>query len=67
MAFQREYRRDSTNLHNFTSREVSLGEREILNCGDGLVPRRYGITGARERQREVQQQTKLAFCNILTK
>ena len=44
MAFQREYRRNSTNLHNFTSREASLGEREILNCGDGLVPRRYGIT-----------------------
>ena len=53
MAFQRECRGDSTNLHNFTSREVSLEEREILNCGDGLVPRRYGITGARERQREV--------------
>ena len=55
MAFQRECRGDSTNLHNFTSREVSLEEREILNCGDGLVPRRYGITGARERQRELQQ------------
>ena len=53
IAFQRECRGDSTNLHNFTSREVSLEEREILNCGDGLVPRRYGITGERERQREV--------------
>ena len=61
IAFQRECRRDSTNLHNFTSREVSLGEREILNCGDRLAPRRYGITGVRERQREVQQQTKLAL------
>ena len=61
IAIQRECREDSTNLHNFTSREVSLGEREILNCGDGLVPRRYGITGVRERQREVQQQTKLAL------
>ena len=38
MAFQRECRGDSTNLHNFTSREVSLEEREILNCRDGLVP-----------------------------
>ena len=57
IAFPRECRRDSTNLHNFTSREVSLGEREILNCGDGLVPRRYGITCVRERQREVQPQT----------
>ena len=55
IAFQRECREDSTNLHNFTSREVSLEEREILNCGDGLVPRRYGITGSRERQRELQQ------------
>ena len=53
MAFQRECRGDSTNLHNFTSREAFLEERKILNCGDGLVPRRYGITGARERQREV--------------
>ena len=53
MAFQRECRGDSTNLHNFTSREAFLEEHEILNCGDGLVPRRYGITGARERQREV--------------
>ena len=26
-----------------------------------FVPRRYGITGARERQREVQEQTELAF------
>ena len=34
------------NLHNFTSREVSL---KILNCGGGFVPRRYGSTGARER------------------
>ena len=59
MAFQRECRGDSTNLHDFTSREVSLEEREILNCGDGFVPRRSGITGARERQREVQQQTEL--------
>ena len=53
MAFQRECRGDSTNLHNFTSREVSLEELEKQNCGDGLAPRRYGITGARERQREV--------------
>ena len=67
IAFQRECRGDSTNLHNFTSREVSLEEREILHCRDGLVPRRYGITGSRERQREVQQQTELAFCNILIK
>ena len=59
MAFQRDCRGDSTNLHDFTSREVSLEEREILNCGDGLVPRRYGITGERERQREMQQQTEL--------
>ena len=34
------------NLHNFTSREVS---QEILNCGGGFLPRRYGSTGARER------------------
>ena len=61
MAFQRGCRGDLTNLHNFTSREVSLEEREILNCGDGLVPRRYGITGARERQGEVQQQTEFAL------
>ena len=53
MAFQRECPGDSTNLHKFTSREAFLEERETLNCGDGLVPRRYGITGARERQREV--------------
>ena len=53
MAFQRECCEDSTNLHNFTSREVSLEEREILNCGDGHVPGRYHITGERERQREV--------------
>ena len=60
MAFQRECRGDSTNLHNFTSREVSLEERKILNCEEGLVPRRSGITRARERQREVQQETELA-------
>ena len=53
MAFHRECRGDLTNLHNFTSREALLEERETLNCGDGLVPRRYGITGERERQREV--------------
>ena len=33
MAFQRECRGDSTNLHNFTSRELSLEEREILLAG----------------------------------
>ena len=55
IAFQRECRGDSTNLHKFTSREAFLEEREILNCRDGLVPRRYGITGAREKQREMQQ------------
>lgn len=44
------------NLHNFTSREVSL---EILNCGGGFIPRRYGSTGARERQREVKRQTEI--------
>ena len=38
IAFQRECRGDSTNLHNFTSREVSLEERKIRNCGDGLIP-----------------------------
>ena len=65
MAFQRECRGDSTNLHNFTSREVSLEEREIPNCGDGLLPRRYGITGARQRQREVQQQTELPLLQYL--
>ena len=52
MAFQRECRGDSTNLHKFT-REAFLEQREILNYGDGLVPRRYGITGERERRREV--------------
>ena len=31
------------------------------NCGDGFLPRRYGITAARERQREVQQQTELTL------
>ena len=59
MAFQRECRGDSTNLHNFTSREAFLEARETLSCGDGLLPRRYGITGARERQGEAQQQTEL--------
>ena len=38
-----------------------MEEREIPNCGDGFVPRRYGITGARKRQRGVQQQTELAL------
>ena len=46
-------------IYIISHQEVSLKEREILNCGDGLVPRRYGITGARERQREVLQQTEL--------
>ena len=45
MAFQRECRGDSTNLHKFASREAFSEEREILNYGDGLVPRRNGITG----------------------
>ena len=52
IAFQRECRGDSTNLHNFTSREVSVEEREILHCRDGLLPKRYGITGARETDKE---------------
>ena len=48
MAFQRECRGDSTNLHKFASREAFSEEREIPNYGDGRVPRRYGITGERE-------------------
>ena len=38
-----------------------MEEREIPNCGDGFVPRRYRIFGARQRQREVQQQLELAL------
>ena len=41
-----------------------MEEREILHCRDGLVPRRYGITGARERQREVQQHLELAIFSL---
>ena len=29
-------------IYKFTSREAFLEEREVLNYGDGLVPRRYG-------------------------
>ena len=43
-----------------------MEEREILNCGDGFLPRRYGITGARERQREVSNKQNLLYCNMLT-
>ena len=53
IAFHRECREDSTNPHDFTSREAFLEQREILNYGDGLVPGRYGITGERERRREM--------------
>ena len=47
IAFQRECRGDSTNLHNFTSREAFLEEREILNRGEDMV------LLVQEREREV--------------
>ena len=47
IAFQRECRGDSTNLHKFTSREAFLEEREILNRGEDMV------LLVQEREREV--------------
>ena len=60
MAFQRECRGDSTNLHKFTSREASLEEREILNCGEDMVL----LVQERDKERCSNKQNFL-YCNIL--
>ena len=37
VTFERERQRDRVNLHNFTGRNVTKEERQILNHGGGFV------------------------------
>ena len=67
MAFQRECRGDSTNLHKFTSREASLEEREKQNCGMALhLEDMVLLVKERDKERFNNKQN-LLYCNILTK
>ena len=66
MAFQRECRGDSTNLHNFTSREASLEQREILNCGmASYLEDMVLLVRERDKERCCNKQN-LLYRNILT-
>ena len=66
MAFQRECRGDSTNLHKFTSREAFLEEREVLNYGDGLVPRRYGTYWCKKETKRGVATNRTSFIAIFS-
>ena len=37
LTYERERQRDRNNLHNFTARDISSEERQILDCGGGFV------------------------------
>ena len=67
IAFQRECRGDSTNLHKFTSREASLEEREKQNCGMAShLEDMVLMVKERDKERFNNKQNSL-YCNILTK
>ena len=66
MAFQRECRGDSTTVRNFTSREVSLEECKIPNCGMVLYLE-VMVLLVQERDKErCSNKQNLRYCNMLT-
>ena len=61
MVYQRECKRDSTNLHNFTSREVSLEKREVALYLEDMVL----LVQERDKERCSNKQD-LLYGNMLT-
>ena len=64
MAYKRERQRERINLHNFTARDISYGEKQILNCGGGFVMKGMCTEGAKKK-RAVKRETELAILNYV--
>ena len=66
MAFQRECRGDSTTVRNFTSREVSLEECKIPNCGMVLYLEDMVLLVQERDKERCSNKQNLRYCNMLT-
>ena len=61
MTYERERQRDRNNLHNFTAKDITSEERQILNCGGGFVMKTMQTMNIRKRQQAVKRQTEFAI------
>ena len=61
LTYERERQRDRNNLHNFTAKNISSEERQILNCGGGFVMKNMQQMNIRKKQLAVKRQTELAM------
>ena len=61
LTYERERQRDRNNLHNFTAKNISPEERQILNCGGGFVMKTMQQMNTRKKQLAVKRQTELAI------
>ena len=53
--FERGRQHDRVNLHNFTGRNVSKEERQILNYGGGFVMKKKPTSDGIKKQRAVKK------------
>ena len=60
ITFERERQRDRVNLHNFTGRNVTKEERQILNYRGGFVLKGKPTSDGIKKQRAIKKQTELA-------
>ena len=65
ITFERERQRDRVNLHNFTGRNVTKEERQILNYGGGYVLKGKPTPDGINKQRAVKKQTELAVLSYV--
>ena len=63
--FERGRQRDRVSLHNFTARNVSKEERQILNYGGGFVMKGKPTSDGIKKQRAVKKQTELAVLSYV--
>ena len=63
--FERGRQCDRVNLHNFTARNVSKEERQILNYGGGFVMKGKPTSDGIKKQRAVKKQTELAVLSYV--
>ena len=63
--FERGRQRDRVSLHNFTARNVSKEERQILNYGGDFVMKGKPTSDGIKKQRAVKKQTELAVLSYV--
>ena len=61
LTYKNERQRDRNNLHNFTAKDITSEERQILNCGGGFVMKTMHKMNNRKKQRAVKRQTEFAI------